>query len=97
MQTIGMGHRCLSNDGTNTTKFEPQFPASCPYVTSVGGTRFVEPEVATSFSSGGFSDYWPTPWYQNDTINAYLKALGSQNAGYFNKSGRGQSPYVMKK
>ena len=49
----GTGDYCLSNDGTNTVRFNPIFPASCPYVTSVGGTRYINPEVAVFFSSGG--------------------------------------------
>ncbi|KAG9127880.1 hypothetical protein FRC07_007955 [Ceratobasidium sp. 392] len=47
---------CVSNDGKNSKKFLPAFPASCPYVTAVGGTHYV-PEVAVGFSGGGFSDY----------------------------------------
>lgn len=33
----GVGSFCQANDGTNAPKFQPQFPASCPYVTAVGG------------------------------------------------------------
>lgn len=53
---------CVSNDGQNTTKFIPNFPASCPYVTAVGTTEGFNPEVATTsfFSGGGFSDYVST-------------------------------------
>ncbi|KAG5721923.1 hypothetical protein E4T56_gene14935, partial [Termitomyces sp. T112] len=49
--------QCFSNDGKNETKFIPSFPASCPYVTTVGGTTNI-PEVAVSrfFSGGGFSN-----------------------------------------
>lgn len=64
---------CITNDGHNSTRFIPGFPASCPLcvlqcrgqgpvsrfwhsVTAVGGTHLV-PEVAVSFSGGGFSDY----------------------------------------
>jgi len=51
----GTGSSCISNDGKNITRFNPIFPASCPNVTSVGGTRYIQPEVATFFSSGGQS------------------------------------------
>lgn len=37
----GVGDFCQANDGTNATRFQPQFPGSCPYVTAVGG---VSPE-----------------------------------------------------
>lgn len=33
----GTGDFCQANDGTNATRFTPQFPAACPYVTAVGG------------------------------------------------------------
>ncbi|KAJ7499925.1 family S53 protease-like protein [Mycena latifolia] len=47
------------------------------------------PEVASDFSSGGFSNYWGAPDYQADAVAAYLKAQGSTNKGLFNASGRG--------
>jgi len=84
----GVGSACQSNDGKNTTKFQPQFPAACPFVTSVGSTRYLN-ETATFFSSGGFSDYWKRPSYQDDAIQAYLHLLGEGNQPYFNRSGRG--------
>jgi tripeptidyl-peptidase-1 len=31
----GVGSACQTNDGKNTTRFNPVFPAACPYVTSV--------------------------------------------------------------
>ncbi|KAL3963246.1 hypothetical protein ACCO45_000250 [Purpureocillium lilacinum] len=72
----GPGVSCLSNDGTNTTKFLPAFPASCPYVTSVGGTHGHGPEVAWNLSSGGFSEYWPRPAWQEMAVGEYLARLG---------------------
>lgn len=45
----GTGDFCQANDGTNATRFQPQFPGSCPYVTAVGGvsgdgvSRWMEP------------------------------------------------------
>ena len=29
------GGTCATNDGTNTQRFQPNFPASCPFVTTV--------------------------------------------------------------
>ncbi|KAL6706091.1 Tripeptidyl-peptidase sed2 [Coniothyrium glycines] len=84
----GTGSACQSNDGKNTTKFQPQFPAACPFVTSVGSVRYLN-ETATFFSSGGFSDYWKRPSYQDDAVKAYLHKLGEKNKGYFNRHGRG--------
>jgi hypothetical protein len=37
---------CITNDGKNSLTFLPEFPASCPYVTTVGATEQFEPEVA---------------------------------------------------
>jgi tripeptidyl-peptidase I len=37
---------CEANDGKNTTISLPAFPASCPYVTTVGALEQFEPQVA---------------------------------------------------
>lgn len=83
------GGSCKTNDGTDRILFQPTFPASCPFVTSVGGTVPVTPEVAASFSGGGFSRYFPRPPYQEDAVRSYLNTLGSLHAGLFNSAGRG--------
>ncbi|KAI9860422.1 MAG: vesicle formation at the endoplasmic reticulum [Trichoglossum hirsutum] len=85
----GVGSACQTNDGKNTTRFLPIFPASCPWVTSVGGTFGVQPERAIFFSSGGFSDRFPRPQYQNAAVQDYLKVLGDQWEGLYNPDGRG--------
>lgn len=85
----GPGSACQTNDGKNTTRFLPIFPASCPYVTSVGGTTFIEPERAVSFSSGGFSDLWERPGWQNNAVKGYLNFLGEKWKGLYNSDGRG--------
>ncbi|OAG39899.1 hypothetical protein AYO21_05965 [Fonsecaea monophora] len=85
----GVGSACQSNDGKKTPRFTPNFPATCPYVTAVGGTYAVNPEVAAVFSSGGFSNYFAAPSYQVNITKAYLSRLGNKNKGYFNASGRG--------
>ncbi|PAV19635.1 subtilisin [Pyrrhoderma noxium] len=84
---VGAGD-CTTNDGTSTVRFQPNFPASCPFVTTVGGTTSVNPEVAVSFSGGGFSNYFARPSYQDDTVSSFLTSIGSQNSGLFNTSGR---------
>ncbi|TFK81380.1 subtilisin-like protein [Polyporus arcularius HHB13444] len=73
---------------SDCTTFQPTFPSTCPFVTSVGGTKSFGPEVAASFSSGGFSNIFSRPSYQDDAVAAYLKKLGNTNAGLFNTSGR---------
>ena len=58
-------------------------------VTSVGGTKSFGPEVATSFSGGGFSNIFSRPSYQDTAVSTYLNKLGKTNAGLFNSTGRG--------
>ncbi|KAF4612315.1 hypothetical protein D9613_003707 [Agrocybe pediades] len=82
------GGACTTNDGTNRTTFQPSFPASCPYVTTVGATVHINPEVAIPFSGGGFSNYFAAPAYQGDAVSNYLWDYGTRNKGMFNRSGR---------
>ncbi|KAL7280332.1 hypothetical protein ACG7TL_005249 [Trametes sanguinea] len=82
------GGNCETNDGTNTVRFQPNFPASCPFVTTVGGTIRVNPEVAVSFSGGGFSNYFARPSYQSTAVSTFLTKLGRTNSGLFNTTGR---------
>ena len=67
-------------------KFTPNWPASSPYVTAVGGT--VSLKEVWSDGGGGFSDYFPTPDYQKATVEAYLKSGKAPPANQFNSSGR---------
>ncbi|KAJ6581843.1 family S53 protease [Mycena capillaripes] len=69
--------------------FQVAFPAGCPYLTAVGSVHGQSPETASTFSSGGFSNYFTAPDYQADAVAGYLKALGNTNEGLFNTSGRG--------
>ncbi len=54
-----------------------------PFVTTVGGTTQVNPEVAADFSGGGFSNYFARPSYQNRAVSSYLQNIGSQYSGLF--------------
>jgi len=89
---------------TNSTAFLPEFPASCPYVTTVGATEQFEPEVACwrpdgigpdgrhhgFYASGsGFSNYFPRPSYQNGVVDTYVKNLNGDYSGLYNSTGRG--------
>ncbi|KAI9925294.1 hypothetical protein ASPWEDRAFT_121564 [Aspergillus wentii DTO 134E9] len=69
---------CLGKDGK---VFVPEFPATCPYMTSVGGTYLPvgadvkkNQEVATeSFKSGGgFSNIYETADYQKKAVSDYF-------------------------
>ena len=87
----GVGAGCRSNDGKNTTQYDPVFPASCPFITTVGGTQNVNPEIAWIHGGGGFSRYFPMPDYQKSTVNGYLQKNAAALAPfkkYFNSAGR---------
>ncbi|KAK4550782.1 Tripeptidyl-peptidase sed1 [Oleoguttula mirabilis] len=69
---------CLGPDGTI---FSPQFPATCPYLTTLGATLLPpggdvtkDQEVAvTRFpSGGGFSNIYPIPSYQASAVAGYF-------------------------
>lgn len=63
--------------------FSPDFPATCPYLTTVGatylppgGNAYQDAEVAvTRFpSGGGFSNIYPIPSYQASAVATYFSA-----------------------
>jgi tripeptidyl-peptidase-1 len=75
--------------------FNPDFPASCPYLTAVGATYLPagadvkkDQEVAvTRFpSGGGFSNIYPRPSYQDYAIGTYFSQHDPGYA-YYNISG----------
>jgi tripeptidyl-peptidase I len=88
---VGSNGTCFSNIDASKAQFTPAFPASCPWVTAVGGTQGFEPEVAVQrFGSGaGFSNYFGAPDYQADTVSDYIDSLNGLYDGLYNKSGRG--------
>ncbi|KAF8264271.1 subtilisin-like protein [Lactarius quietus] len=77
------------SSGNVHVQFSPVFPASCPYVTAVGGTTSKYPEIAASFSGGGFSNYFRRQPYQDDAVKMFLGNLGSLYSGFYNAEGRG--------
>jgi tripeptidyl-peptidase-1 len=76
------------------TKFEPNWPASSPYVTSVGGTflQSTSPVLnieSDSISSGGFSNYFAQPTYQSSAVAHYLATSGNlPPSSFYSTSGR---------
>ncbi|KAJ7452724.1 family S53 protease [Mycena galericulata] len=71
------------------TAFVPTAPGGCPFITSVGGSTGLPPQIAAPLSGGGFSNYFPTPKYQAGDVAAYLASIGDQYSGLYNASGRG--------
>jgi tripeptidyl-peptidase I len=89
----GVGASCVAADQV-TPQFNPIFPATCPYVTGVGGTVSFAPEVAWDGSSGGFSFYFKQPWYQKEAVGTYLSQyVSAETKAYYGHyvdfSGRG--------
>uniref|UniRef100_A0A8C4V479 Tripeptidyl-peptidase 1 n=1 Tax=Falco tinnunculus TaxID=100819 RepID=A0A8C4V479_FALTI len=74
--------------------FRPSFPASSPYVTTVGGTSFKNPflvtaEVTDYISGGGFSNIFPMPDYQAAAVGHFLHSASKlPPSSYYNSSGR---------
>ncbi|CAF0856154.1 unnamed protein product [Adineta steineri] len=76
---------CLLTNGaeTNSTtapRFNPSFPGTCPYITSVGATQINgnvnNPESACEqviYSGGGFSNRFAIPTYQKTAVQNYFK------------------------
>ncbi|KAJ7163455.1 tripeptidyl peptidase A [Mycena crocata] len=69
---------CIANTGNNATTFLPVFPASCPYVTTVGETLGF-PQHPSFASGSGFSYYFDRPWYQDDAVSNYLAGPANPN------------------
>ena len=66
---LGLGTPCRSK--TRELQSNPVFPSSCPHFTAVGATEYV-PEEGPDISGGGFSNYFPTPSYQQKAVRNYL-------------------------
>jgi len=78
------------------SRFQPSFPATIPYVTSVGATHFLsgtsgpEGAVVNFGSGGGFSNHFTQPAYQTAAIAHYFTvAQDLPQPSYYNKTGRG--------
>ena len=91
----GNSGQCINGPGINATynngtsgRFNPSFPGTCPYITSVGATQVkpnvsvphalatgTEPEEACEtviFSGGGFSNVFPLPDYQAAAVGEFF-------------------------
>ena len=81
----GNGGQCIGPDGMyndgSSGMFNPGFPSTCPYVTSVGATQIVPgasvtaPEEACEtviFSGGGFSNVFSLPSYQSAAVKSFF-------------------------
>ncbi len=85
----------VGRDGSSR-RFHPGFPATSPYVTTVGGTDFatkntIGEETTWWGSGGGFSDAFAIPDYQSAAVAAYKTAAGAQlpDQSKWNNTGAG--------
>jgi tripeptidyl-peptidase-1 len=93
---VGQDETCISNLDNTTYMFMPSFPASCPYVTTVGATtNYPESAAWRKLSSGsyftsgaGFSNYFDQPAYQSKAVDGYVSSLDGLYDGFYNKSGK---------
>ncbi|KAH6609801.1 tripeptidyl peptidase precursor [Trichoderma cornu-damae] len=85
----GRNSSCLTNDGTRRPVTMATFPPTCPWVTSVGAvTNSYEPPVGAGFSTGGFSQYFARPSWQDSAVKGYVEALGGHLSGLYDPSMR---------
>ncbi|KAM0519582.1 hypothetical protein ACHAPE_003761 [Trichoderma viride] len=85
----GRNSNCVTNDGTHRPVTMATFPPTCPWVTSVGAVvNTAEPPSGASFSTGGFSQYFSRPAWQEAAVSSYIKALGGHLDGLYNPSMR---------
>lgn len=78
----------------NGNEFEPAFPASSPYITTVGGTDAEDfetgEEVLNSIGGSGFSNVFAQPAWQKSAVANWLAQAGSAAPAphYYNVTGR---------
>lgn len=101
----GFGGVCLNashHESFRGKLFNPEFPASCPFVTAVGATQINpgstvnDPEGACEqviFSGGGFSNIFPLGSYQVHAVNSYVHThlTPSPYPGQYNDSGNARA------
>jgi len=90
------GSGCSTGAKPCKCEMYPSFPATCPYITSVGATAFIdgntgeEKAVEAFLSGGGFSQEFPITKEQNTAVEAYLNSgVVLPPSCSFNASGRG--------
>jgi len=78
--------------GTSTGKFNPDFPATSPYVLAIGGSELTGPQVGnetcSEYSGGGFSNTFGRPSWQAAAVNTYLTTANLPPSTLFNSTGR---------
>lgn len=87
----GDSDSCATENGKQVVKeYLPDFPASCPWVTTIGGTSgYGDAEAGEHDGGSGFSNYFSRPFYQWADVERYLHGLDKNiTAPKFNRNGR---------
>jgi tripeptidyl-peptidase-1 len=84
----------VRSEQDNCKTFTPSWPASCPYLTSVGATYALSAssdEISVNWSGGGFSTMFARPAYQDAAVMKYFKVAENElpKKTFYNASGRG--------
>ncbi|KAH8168654.1 pro-kumamolisin, activation domain-containing protein [Sarocladium implicatum] len=74
---------CIVNDGSGRKAAMVTFPGTCPWVTAVGAVTNKDPLTGADFSTGGFSQYFRRPYWQDDAVEGYVKALDGRLKGLY--------------
>ena len=64
------------------------FPGTCPWVTAVGAVTNKDPLTGAVFSTGGFSQYFRRPYWQDNAVEGYIKELDGRLEGLYDGSMR---------
>ncbi|KAH9045018.1 subtilisin-like protein [Lactarius hengduanensis] len=75
----GVGEDCKDESGN--VRFAAEFPASCPYLTAVGGTTTNTPRLRPPSLEAAFRAYFPRPVYQDVAVSAFLERQGTHPEG----------------
>lgn len=75
--------------GTFSCKaFDPNWPGTCPYITTVGGTYLESgTENGWSGSGGGFSAVFPRPAWQDKAVAAYMQSATLPSSDLYTADG----------
>ncbi|KAL8292832.1 hypothetical protein RQP46_000526 [Phenoliferia psychrophenolica] len=95
---VDCGTAPLTNVISTSSPYNPSFPASCPFVTTVGATETVlsalggYSEIASAAfpSGGGLSNIFTLPSYQAEAVTAYMSKYSPSDSGY-NTSGNARA------
>eukprot|EP01130_Rhizamoeba_saxonica_P002332 TRINITY_DN12157_c0_g1_i1.p1 TRINITY_DN12157_c0_g1~~TRINITY_DN12157_c0_g1_i1.p1 ORF type:complete len:575 (-),score=110.53 TRINITY_DN12157_c0_g1_i1:32-1702(-) len=71
-------------------RFVSDFPSCSPWFVSLGATKAPQDnsEIGVYFSSGGFSNYFGAPAYQNTAVQGFLNQPNKPPNHFYNATGR---------